>query len=84
MEELVHLFDSSSSSSSSGSSGEEFLAEVAENILPNLMIPELLLDKPKNEGYVEETLPLYSDRQFIEHFRWVWQFMLVQGTTLKI
>ncbi|XP_044766205.1 uncharacterized protein LOC123322328 [Coccinella septempunctata] len=68
--EFIHLFDSSSSSSSSSSnSDEEFLAELTENIVPNLLIPEILLDRPKNEGNVEETVPLYSNKQFTEHFR---------------
>lgn len=64
--DLLDFFESSSSSSSSESTDEDFLVN---NIVPNIMLPELLLDNPKNENYVEETVPLYSDKQFIEHFR---------------
>lgn len=62
--DLLGLFESSSSSSSTES-------EDGLEIVPNIIIPEILQENPKNENFVEETVPLYSEEQFIQHFRYV-------------
>lgn len=57
----ANFFNDSSSSSSSGSDDEE--------VFLNIVLPLLKNDLPKNEDFVEVTVPLYSDKQFLEHFR---------------
>ncbi|VEN39589.1 unnamed protein product [Callosobruchus maculatus] len=60
---IQNLLESDSSSSSDDSS------EGTLEVVSNLLLSETLLNKAKNENYVETTVPLYSSQQFVEHFR---------------
>ena len=62
--DLMNILESSSSSSSSSSKDEDRLLEIVPIILS-----EGLHDSCKNENFVEETVPGYSNQQFVQHFR---------------
>ncbi|CAH1954220.1 unnamed protein product [Acanthoscelides obtectus] len=64
MDPMQIIFDSDSSSSSSSHSDDELKA-----VISNLFLPELLKDVSKNNNFCEETVPSYTDKQFVEHFR---------------
>ncbi|KAJ8938920.1 hypothetical protein NQ314_011296 [Rhamnusium bicolor] len=60
--DLLGILQSSSSSSSSTSDENV-------EVIPNVILPELLQELSKNENFVENTVPLYNEQQFIQHFR---------------
>lgn len=61
--DLISVLESSSSSSSSSSENEEL------EVISKVILSESLQNLCKNENFVEDTVPLYNDRQFIQHFR---------------
>lgn len=61
---LNHIFfwliSSSSSSEESSDSDENFL---------EILLPEILQHYQKNENYVEVIMPMYTEKEFSEHFK---------------
>lgn len=47
----------------------DFLDKLLFEIVPTLIENETLNSGPKNKSFVEETIPLYSNKPFIQHFR---------------
>lgn len=64
--DLLELIESSSSSLESDTESED-----SSELLSNVISSEILKVNPKNTNFVEETVPLYSEEQFIQHFRYV-------------
>ncbi|CAH1988140.1 unnamed protein product [Acanthoscelides obtectus] len=64
MDPMQIIFDSDSSSSSSSDGDDEL-----EAVISNLFLPEFLKDVSKYNNFCEETVPSYTDKQFVEHFR---------------
>ncbi|KAJ8911920.1 hypothetical protein NQ315_016261 [Exocentrus adspersus] len=62
-----YFFNSSQSSDDSSSSSES--DDNLIDVISAIAVAEGLQDRPKNEGFVENIVPTYSDQQFVEHFR---------------
>ncbi|KAJ8943220.1 hypothetical protein NQ314_009793 [Rhamnusium bicolor] len=61
---FLELLDSSSNSSSSSN----LSSSSAEHLLDSLL-PEGLQERQNNEGFAENIIPLYTDKEFSEHFK---------------
>ncbi|XP_072397459.1 uncharacterized protein [Diabrotica undecimpunctata] len=63
MDPIINVLLESDSESSSSDSEDGL------DVVANVFLPELLQDSTKNENFFEQTVPQYTDRQFLQHFR---------------